>query len=143
MKGKAILPQRLRGLNFDDVLAALRQEKPSETRKGYGDCESGPERPKSVRSFTGRATDAGVPKQQLANVGKRLITGIAAAQTASNRILNQCDSPDGGNSSGHQADKQQEKQKLNAHRFCRQDALQVSKGLYALVCLIFTLAVQF
>jgi hypothetical protein len=66
-------------------------------------------------------------------VGKRLITGVAAAQAGSNRILNQCDSPDGRNSSGRKADNQQEKQKLNAHRFCREGVLQVSKGQYSLV----------
>jgi hypothetical protein len=74
-----------------------------------------------------------VPKQQLAHIGKRLIAGVAAAETRSNRIVNQCDSPDGGNSSGDQADNQQKKQKLNAHRFCREGLLQVSKGPYSLV----------
>ena len=133
MKGKAILPQRLRWLNFDNALATLRKKKPSKACKRNGYCESGPERPKSVRSFTGRATDARVPEQQLANVGKWLIAGVAAAQTGSNRVVNQCDGPDGRNSSGHQADNQQEKQKLNAHRFCREGVLQVSKGQYSLV----------
>lgn len=137
MKGKAILPQRLRGLNFDDALATLCQEKPSETRKGHGDCEGGPEWPKSVRSFTGRATDAGVPKQQLANVGKRLIAGVAAAQAGSNRILNECDSPDGGNSSSNQADNQQKSQKLKGHRFCREAGSLAFESLDFLVVLVF------
>ncbi len=62
-----------------------------------------------------------------------VFAGVAAAQTGSNRVVNQCDGPDGRNSSGHQADNQQEKQKLNAHRFCREGVLQVSKGQYSLV----------